>query len=182
MTTRIYFDSSVYVKHFKAEDGSHAVKHIIHLAEKHEQVKIFLSLWTINESIAGIDRNYYQKKLISTKDRNKIIATILDSSLKYLQTYPNIIFVRLNSNIVGDSISLIKSLHISADDALHVYTALKYRCKYFICHDKGLKQRVGNNIRGMTVLDIADMTEMRRLFDNISYSSRNANTRRRKQF
>src|SRR5262245_6666497 len=127
MITRIYFDTSIYVKHFKNEYGSDNVKRIIQIAEKNRLLKVFMSLWTINESVNAIDKNYFQKKLVSSEERNKIIATILNTSKKYLQTYPNIVFVPLTSNIIRDSIPLIISSHISADDALHVQTAAKWR-------------------------------------------------------
>jgi predicted nucleic acid-binding protein len=167
MMTKIYFDTSVYVKHFKDEDGSDSVERIIQIAEKNNLLKIFMSFWTINESVTAIDKNYYQKKLVSSEERDKIIATILTSSIKYLQTYPNIVFVPVTSNIVRDSIHLIRLLHISADDALHVHTATKRRCKYFIFHDRHLKNRVPNNIQGMTMIDITNLNSVKRLFGDI---------------
>jgi predicted nucleic acid-binding protein len=167
MTTRIYFDTSVYIKHFKDEEGSDAVNRIIQIAEKNKLLKIFMSFWTINESVTAIDKNFYQKKLVSSEERDKIIATILNSSIKYLQTYPNIVFVPITSNIVRDSISLIRSLHISADDALHIYTAMKRRCKYFIFQDRLLKFRVTDNIQGMTMIDITNSNSLKRLFADI---------------
>jgi predicted nucleic acid-binding protein len=166
MATRIYFDTSVYVKHFKDEVGSDSVERIIQIAKKNKQLKIFMSFWTINESVTAIDTNYYQKNLVSSEKRDKIIATILDASIKYLQTYPNIVFVPITSNIVRDSISLIRSLHISADDALHVYTAMKSRCKYFIFQDHHLN-RVSNNIQSMIMLDITNSSRVKILFDDI---------------
>lgn len=91
MTTRIYFDTSVYVKHFKEEDGSENVNRIIRIAEKNTQLKIFMSFWTINGSITAIDKDYYKNKWISSVERDKIIATILDSSAKYVQNYKNFV-------------------------------------------------------------------------------------------
>jgi len=106
---------------------------------------------------------YYRKKAVTSENRAKIIATILASSVKYLQNYPNFVFVPLTSSIVRDSISLIRTLHLSADDALHVYSATKPRCKYFICQDRSLKHQVANDILGMTMLDITDLNDTRRL-------------------
>lgn len=92
MITRIYFDTSVYVKQFKYEDGSDNVKTIIQIAQKNRLLRVLMSFWTINESVNAIDKNYYQKSLVSSEERDKIIATILDTS-KNIQTYPNIVFV-----------------------------------------------------------------------------------------
>jgi predicted nucleic acid-binding protein len=167
LTTRIYFDASVYVKHFKDEDGSESVNRIIRIAQKNKQLKIFMSFWTINESITAIDK-YFRKKVVTSENRDKIIATILASSVKYLQNYPNFVFVPLTSSIVRDSISLIRSLHISADDALHVCTATKRRCKYFIFQDRPLKHQVANrDTQGMTMIDITNLSDMKILFEQI---------------
>ncbi len=79
---KIYVDSSAYVKFFKSEVGSSVVKKIIDLAEK-DKITICISMWTINESIAAIDKKHYQKHLIKEKTKNKIIATILQETLKF---------------------------------------------------------------------------------------------------
>jgi predicted nucleic acid-binding protein len=162
---RVYSDSSVYVKYFKDERGSENVKRIIQIARKNKLLKIFMSLWTINETVTAIDK--YQKNIVSREVRDKIIATILDTSVKYLQTYPNIVFVPVTSSIVKDSISLIHSFHISADDALHVQTAIKQRCKYFILSDGQLKRQAANNIQGMTITDITNLNDTERFFNDV---------------
>lgn len=126
-----------------------------------------MSYWTINESVTAIDKDYFQKKLVSSEQWNKIIATILDVSVNYLQRYSNIAFVPVTSGIVKNSTSLIHSLHISADDALHIYTAKKRQCKYFICQDAPLKRKVGNTIQGMSILDVTNPSDMTRLFEDI---------------
>jgi predicted nucleic acid-binding protein len=89
MTSKIYLDTSVYVKRFKEEQGSDTIHRVFRIAQKNIRLKIFMSVWTINESIAAIDKKFYQKKLISNDERKKVIATILATSLEYLQTSPN---------------------------------------------------------------------------------------------
>ena len=70
--------------------------------------------------------------------------------------------------MVGDSVFLIHSFHISADDALHVHTASKRRCKYFVLQDHGLKDLLVNmDIQGMTVIDISNLSDTKRLFDDL---------------
>jgi predicted nucleic acid-binding protein len=167
-TTRVYLDTSVYLKYFKQEEGSDTVKRVIRIAEKNNSLKIFMSFWTINECITAIDKNFYQKKLVTNEQRDKIIATILATSMNSMQTYPNIQFVPVTSKIVKDSTSLIRSLHISADDALHVHTAMKQRCKYFIFHDRHLRNRVTNSIQDMTMVDVTNANRVKNLFDDIS--------------
>jgi predicted nucleic acid-binding protein len=167
-TIRIYLDTSVYLKYFKEEEGSDTVNRVIRIAKKSVSVRIFMSFWTINECVTAIDKNFYQKKLVTNEQRDKILATILATSMKFMQTYPNIQFVPVTSKIIKDSTSLIHSLHISADDALHVYTAMKQRCKYFIFQDRHLRDRVTNNIRGMTMVDVTNANTIKNLFDDIS--------------
>jgi predicted nucleic acid-binding protein len=168
MTTKIYLDTSVYVKRFKEEQGSDTIHRIFRIAQKDSRLKILMSLWTINESITAIDKKFYQKKLISEDERKKVIATILATSLEYLQLFPNIEFVPVTSKILKDSTSLIQSLHISADDALHIYTAIKLRCKYFIFQDRHLKDQLTNNIQGITIVDVTNVNGVKSIFEDIS--------------
>ena len=70
---RIYFDSSAYTKVFTEETGSDNAKRLFELAYKN-RVKIVLSVWTINESIAAIDKKCHQKKMMSQELCRKIIA------------------------------------------------------------------------------------------------------------
>lgn len=166
MITRVYLDTSAYVKYFKDEFGSDSVRRIILIAHKNRSLRIFMSLWTINESVTAIDK-YHRKNWVSSLERDQIIATILADNLNYLQNYPNFVLVPVTSNIVKESISLIPSLHLSADDSLHVYTAIKRRCKYFIFEDSHLKDQVPKNIQGLTMLYIKNLNDMKSFFNDV---------------
>jgi predicted nucleic acid-binding protein len=71
----------------------------------------------------------------------------------------NISIIIIDSYIVDESIDLIKSLHISANDSLQVQSAYNQKCDYFICQDNGLKLKVDNK-NGMRLLDIVNEIEM----------------------
>src|SRR6478672_1391466 len=98
---RIYLDSSVYVKLFKEEEGSDVAKKLISLAETSNKIKIFLSYWVINESIAAIDKTQNQKHIMGKKRKEIIIATILKKIIDYSES--NIVVVPLNHRFVRDS-------------------------------------------------------------------------------
>ena len=135
---KIFLDTSAYVKIFKRECGSSLIKKIIKLAQANK-IQLYFSIWVLNESTAAIDKGCHQKNKINVQRKN-IIATILQETLIYSK-FQNIIFVTLDFNIVKGSHKLIIEHHISADDALHFFTAYSEQCDHFICSDKHLTNR-----------------------------------------
>lgn len=164
----VYLDSSAYVKAFKRERGSSFVKKLLETAEKSSHVKLFLSYWTINESISVIDKTQHQRDKITKERKEIIIATILKKIIDYSES--NIVVIQLNHKFVRDSVNYIYKYNISADDALHVYIARKNNCKYFICKDNYLKQQIDNKIGDLRVLDITNKKEIYQLLDYIRNS------------
>jgi predicted nucleic acid-binding protein len=170
---KIYFDSSVYTKVFAKEEGSDTAKRIIKLAETTNDIQIIMSVWTINEVISAIDKKAYQTHEINEKESKQAIATVLQRSIEYPRTgKSNIYFARVEHDIIKESTVLIHSLHISADDALHVFTAFYHNCEYFICRDKELKRKIHKQISvtqhnahnpKMVVLDITNEEDMKLL-------------------
>jgi predicted nucleic acid-binding protein len=156
---KVFFDSSAYTKNFTDEEGSNKAKEIIRLAENTYKIKIFLSSWVINESIAAVDQKCYQRREIDSSECETTIATILKHVMKCTSGKSNIAIIMIDSYIVDESIDLIRSLHISADDSLQVQAAYNQKCDYFICQDNGLKLKVDNK-NNLRVLDIANETEM----------------------
>jgi hypothetical protein len=62
--------------------------------------------------------------------------------------------------MITESRLLIDQLHISADDALHIYTGWIYDCGYFFIHDKKIVKRLKEaSIQGMTVIDLGDQKD-----------------------
>jgi predicted nucleic acid-binding protein len=165
---RVYLYSSAYVKAFKREKGSSLVKSLLAIAEKTNGVKLFLSYWVINESVAAIDRTQNQRGEITKERKEVIIATILKKIIDYSES--NIVVVPLNHKFVRDSVNYIYKYNISADDALHIYVAYKNRCKYFVCEDNYLKQQTDNKIQNLRVLDITNKKEIIQLLGHVGDS------------
>jgi hypothetical protein len=50
---------------------------------------------------------------------------------------------------------LIHQLHISADDALHIYTGWAYDCDFFFIHDAKIVDRLKSaSLEGMLIIDL----------------------------
>lgn len=59
--------------------------------------------------------------------------------------------------MVTESRLLIDQLHISPDDALHIYTGWIYDCDYFFIHDNKIVKRLKEvSIQGMSVINLGD--------------------------
>jgi predicted nucleic acid-binding protein len=169
---RIYFDASAYVKAFTNEDGSDHAKRILELAQDsaNESFQILLSVWTINETIAAIDQKGNQHHEITQEQATNIIATILEKTKTYYERTSNIGFVLLNVDSIRDSSVFIHTLHVSSDDALHLYQAWSNDCEYFVCKDKELKRKVGNNIPDLKIVDITNSVEINDLLHALGTS------------
>lgn len=158
---KVYFDSSAYVKIFAQESGSQDARLLFELA--HEgRVQIFMSTWTINETIAAIDRKHRRME-ISENELKRILATIIKNTIEYSEDSKTITFIPIDREIVDRSQDIIMSRHVSADDALHLYTAYAKDCQYFIHHDEKLKKQIGKKIDDLTLIDVTDHAEINAL-------------------
>jgi predicted nucleic acid-binding protein len=158
---KIFFDSSVYVKAFTQESGTETVSQLFQLAYD-KRIQILLSVWAINETIGAVDRKHRRRE-ITESQKDTIIATIFQRAITWSEESSDIAFVPLHPIIVEKSRDFIVKLHISPDDAFHLYTAFIKRCEYFICHDIKLKKNVEGKFPDMKVLDISNATELNML-------------------
>lgn len=158
---KIYFDSSVYVKVFDArENGSIEARKIMEHIEKNSNIQIIMSVWTINETIAAIDKKAHQKHDISKEEADVLISQVLQKTLEYSKDQTSgISFVPVDNDIVRGSLPFIYDSHISADDALHVFTAFEQGCEYIITHDIRIRQQLPTTIHG-----ISEKIKMRALY------------------
>jgi predicted nucleic acid-binding protein len=159
--TKVFFDSSVYVKAFTQEFGTETISQLFQLAYD-KRIQILLSVWAINETIGAVDRKYRRKE-ITEQQKGTIIATIFDRAIKWSEEHSDVAFVPLHPIIVDNSRDFIVKLHISPDDAIHLYTAFIKRCEYFICHDEKLKKNADGKFPDMRVLDVTNAAEMNML-------------------
>lgn len=66
---------------------------------------------------------------------------------------------------------LIKDLHISADDALHIYTAWVYDYEYFLIHNKAIINRISKMAEGMSIIDLSNETYRMYVAANLALSA-----------
>jgi hypothetical protein len=128
------------------------------------RIQILLSIWAINEAIAAIDRKYNQRREITLKDRNAAIVDILQQGIDWSDPKYNVYFVPLDKIILEKSVPLVMELHISADDAIQVYTSYVMHCEAFVCSDAHIKKQVDYKIEDMRILDITNSHETNKLF------------------
>jgi predicted nucleic acid-binding protein len=171
--TRIYFDTSAFVKVFHKEEGSTEAIKIIDHAEKHNNIQIIMSVWTINETISAIDQKAYQKTEISKKEAGISIGSIIRKTKEYSRENSRISFIPLDNTIVRESLTFVYDSHLSADDALHIFTAYLHDCEYFLCQDKGIKRKIDGKVSvrsekiKMRVLDITKEKDINELINKL---------------
>ncbi len=163
MTIRLYFDTSALLKEFVQEIGSDLVDKAVSAARQ-SRIQIVTSVWSINETIAVVDRlSRRPQNPISQAEKQQIIAALAER-VKSSGQYASYRLASIDHAIVAGSRVLIDKLHISPDDALHVYTAFIFDCEFFLVHDGRLVSRLkGDPIEGMKVIDLADTNDRRLL-------------------
>ena len=130
----LYFDTSAVIKEFSpAEVGSDLIDKITTRARE-GHLQIVSSVWAINEALAVIDRKF-RKKEITQPEIQTIMATFGERIASSSET-SNFRYAPIDHNIVSNSRGLIDQVHISPDDALHLYTCWVCNCQYFLVHDK----------------------------------------------
>lgn len=94
-----------------------------------------MSLWVINEAIAVID-----SKRKSKEEKDVLISSILKA---VADVKSNIRIVRVEPNIVENSIHYIRKYRLSANDALHACVADIAGCDYLLTADEDFKHEAG---------------------------------------
>ena len=134
---RVYVESSAYVKAFSAEKGSDYVRKIFDHADR-GKLEPITSQWTVGESLAAVDRKYRRKE-IKLDERDIITATIMDRTVALVRE-GKMTMVYTKQDVVSSSWRLITERHLSADDALHVFSAIVGLADMFISADVYLLQ------------------------------------------
>lgn len=129
---RIYLDSSAYIKEFSREKGSEPVEKIFE-AYSEGKIDIATSQWTIGESVAAIDRKKRRGE-ITDEEMRDCMASVLGRSYELAQNEKfNIVPVR--PELVTASLKYVTIHHISADDALQLFSAIVSLCEIFVAAD-----------------------------------------------
>ena len=136
---RIYLDTSAFLKEFSEEIGSEII-HKIFKKCQNGQVTIITSRWTRNESAAALDRKHIRSD-ITNSERDRIIFIILKRIEELGQ---RIVEIRLTNEVLGGSSGIITDKHLSADDALHLFSVNVGKCDAFVLADNRFADRAKN--------------------------------------
>lgn len=125
------------MKLFSEEKGSETANKILHASESGELV-IALLAWTVNETIAALDRKFRRKE-ISLEERDSIISTVV-KVVAELARKGSAVIVPVRQEYVAASLRLVTERHISADDALQLFSAIVSFSDIFMAADDLLVQ------------------------------------------
>jgi predicted nucleic acid-binding protein len=163
VTPKVYFDTSALLKEFYTEVGLDLIDKLASNA-KQGKLQIISSIWSINESVAAVDRKY-RKGEMNDSDVQTIIATLTDRIITSTEQ-GSFIFKRLSHAIISNSLILISIFHISPSDALHLQTAFSEDCDYFVVHDNELVKRVlssGYKFEGIEIVNLGVTSDRQNL-------------------
>lgn len=156
----VYFDTSAFVKRFSKERASD-VADMLFAACNAGKFKILISSWVVNETIAAIDRKF-RRRDTSLEDRNRNISTLIDN-IDLLAKNGSLEIIPVKQDIVDGSLEFVINHHLSADDALHVFSAITNSCKIFVTADRLLVEVIKEtNLQGF---NIEKSSEQRSLFN-----------------
>ncbi len=131
----VYIDTSAFVKNFSREKGSERLEQVFNLSSL-GKVNLFTSRWTVNESVAALDKKF-GKDEISLEERDKSIATLIAITHE-LSVNGLLTLVPVRQEDVGASLRQVMERHLSAEDALQLYSALLSDGTIFIAADEFL--------------------------------------------
>jgi predicted nucleic acid-binding protein len=146
---RIYLDTSAFVKRYCEEEGSDVVNEVFEGGNE-----IVTSYWTLAEAIAAIDRKV-AKRQISEEERDFVISVL------FSDVSDRITFVKISNEFIEAIIEKILAHHISADDALHLFSCFVSLSPIFLASDKGLIRAAKEE--GLKAFDVENREEKEKL-------------------
>jgi predicted nucleic acid-binding protein len=168
----VYFDTSALVKEFApSELGYELIDKITTSARQDSsKLQIISSVWAINEAVAVLDRKF-RKGEITEVEMQTVMATLFQR-IKDSSENTSFRFAPIDHSMIANSRSLIAAYHISADDALHIYTGWIYDCDYLLFHDSKIMRikplistASGGNVN---LTDLGDAADRKRLEAQLS--------------
>jgi predicted nucleic acid-binding protein len=147
---RIYFDTSAFVKRYCEEEGSEMVNEIFE-----SENEIVTSYWTLAEATAAIDKKV-TKGQISREERDFVLSLLLSDVLDR-----HITFVKISNEFIEAMVEMILVHHISADDALQLFSCIVSFSPIFLASDKGLVRAAKRE--GLKAFNVENSEERERL-------------------
>ncbi len=131
-STKIYLDTSAFLKEFSEEPKSEIIHRIFELCSE-GRIIIVTSRWTINESIAALDKKHTKGEMTDS-ERDQVIFALL-RRVEELIDKGQIFAISLTNDVARFSTAIITDKHLSADDALHLYSAIVGKCDALVLAD-----------------------------------------------
>ena len=152
----LYLDTSAFIKRFKREAGSKAVRGLFRIVEESPgRMVLATSDWTINESLSAIRR----WRLTEFELRNDAGALLAEVGRC---TVLNILrFVPMTPDLCEESRELIVDYRLSAGDALQLHSARVTHCDAFLSADE--KLLTVSRDAGLTAINVRKPAELHNL-------------------
>jgi len=146
---RIYLDTSAFVKRYCEEEGSDVVNEVFESGDE-----ILSSYWTLAEAIAAIDRKV-AKRQISEEERDFAISVL------FSDVFNRVTFVKISNEFIEAIIEMILAHHISADDALQLFSCIISFSQIFLASDRALIRAAKEE--GLKAFDVENSEDNERL-------------------
>ncbi len=146
---RIYLDTSAFVKRYCEEEGSDVVNEVFESGNE-----ILSSYWTLAEAIAAIDRKV-AKRQISEEERDFAISVL------FSDVFNRVTFVEISNEFIEAIIEMILAHHISADDALQLFSCIISFSPIFLASDRALIRAAKEE--GLKAFDVENSEDNERL-------------------
>ncbi len=130
--SRVYFDTSMLVKRYVNEEGSHKADNYFHLAHRGEAVICFSEM-NLGEAATVFDK-YSRKTHIDAK---AVLKTML-SELKVLERSSSVEIYPVTSEVIKRSIKTVLKHRIYIIDALQIETSIEAHANLFLTADEEL--------------------------------------------
>jgi predicted nucleic acid-binding protein len=120
---RLFFDSSAFVKRFVAEKGSDEVETLCLNASV-----ISLSSICFPEIISTMNRRLREKSI--TRKNYRLIKN------RMIEEFEDIEIINIVPEVISKSVSLLEKNNLRTLDALHIASAIAWKCDLFVSADK----------------------------------------------
>lgn len=120
---RLFFDSSAFVKRFVAEKGSDEVETLCLNASV-----IALSSICFPEIISAMNRRLREKSI--TRKDYRLIKN------RMIEEFEDIEIINIVPEVISKSVSLLEKNNLRTLDALHIASAIAWKCDLFVSADK----------------------------------------------
>jgi len=113
----------------------------------------------LSESIAAVDRKCRRGE-INPDERDTVIATILNKTMELVRK-DNLVLVPVTSQLVQASWQVILERHLSADNSIHLLSALVTLSEIFVAADDYLIERAREE--GFDSYDVEEKEDCKKL-------------------